>query len=254
MKWAAEGYNVVMVSMTNGDIGHHEQAGGPLANRRREEARLSAQRAGVDSVVFDNHDGELQPTLAVRKEVVTLIREREADLVITHRPNDYHPDHRYTSQVVQDAAYMVTVPFFAPDVPALRKNPVFMYFMDRFQKPIPFRPDVAVAVDDVIDHKWRMLDAMDSQMYEWLPWHAGRLDEVPADPKARLEFLKEFWTPWLENDTARGREALQRCYGDNAASARFVESFELSEYGHQPTGADLKRLFPFVPKLGEGGT
>jgi LmbE family N-acetylglucosaminyl deacetylase len=252
-KWAAADYNVVMVSMTNGDIGHHEMAGGPLARRRVEEAHLAAQRAGVESVVFDNHDGELQPTLAVRKEVVALIRAREADLVITHRPNDYHPDHRYTSQVVQDAAYMVTVPFFTPDVPALRKNPVFMYFMDRFQKPIPFRADVAVAVDDVMEQKWRMLDAMESQMYEWLPWHAGRLDEAPADPKARVEFLKAFWSPLFETATAMGRDALGRCYGtDTAAATRFAELFELSEYGHRPSGTELRRLFPFVPGLGEG--
>src|SRR5687768_18217258 len=62
------------------------------------------------------------------------IREWKADLVMAHRPNDYHPDHRYTGILVQDAAYMVTVPSFCPDVPALEHNPVFMYFTDNFQK------------------------------------------------------------------------------------------------------------------------
>ena len=247
VKWARAGFRVVLVSLTNGDIGHQDQAGGPLARRRAEESRRAAEIAGVQSIVFDNHDGELQSTLAVRKQIVTLIRQYEADVVITHRPNDYHPDHRYAAQAVQDAAYMVTVPFFAPNVPALRKNPIFLYFMDRFQRPIPFRPDIAVDVDDVMDVKWRVLDAMESQMYEWLPWHADVLADVPKDRAGRLEWLPGFWNPLFEKAAITGREALSRWYGPAASSVRYAELFELSEYGHQPTEAELRALFPFVP-------
>ncbi len=239
---------MLLVSMTNGDIGHFEQAGGPLAKRRAEESKLAAERAGVESLVLDHHDGELQPTLETRRQVVRLIREREADVVVTHRPNDYHPDHRYTAQVVQDAAYMVTVPFFAADTPALRKNPVFLYFMDRFQKPYPFTPDIAVDVDDAMDRKWAMLDAMESQMYEWLPWHADRLAEVPRDRAARLEWLKSYWTLLFAAATEKARSVLARSYGDaTAKAAKFAEMFEISEYGHQPTADDLAAIFPFVP-------
>jgi len=67
-----------------------------------------------------------------------LIRNWNADVVITHRPYDYHPDHRNTAIAVQDAAFLVTVPNVAPDAPALKKNPVFLYSSDRFQKPLPF--------------------------------------------------------------------------------------------------------------------
>jgi len=173
-------------------------------------------------------------------------------VVITHRPNDYHPDHRYTAQIVQDAAYMVTVPFFAPDVPALKKNPTFLYFMDRFQKPAPFQADVAVDVDAFMDVKWNMLDAMESQFYEWLPWHDGKLDEVPADPEERLVWLKNYWSPLFRRATETGRSALARGYDkERAARVEFAELFEVSEYGHQPSDADLTALFPFVPNLDE---
>jgi LmbE family N-acetylglucosaminyl deacetylase len=180
-KYAALGHRVRFVAVTNGDAGHQTQKGGPLAARRRAEAEEAGRRIGIEYVVLDNHDGELLPTLAVREQVIRQMRQWNADLVLAPRPNDYHPDHRYTGILVQDAAYMVTVPNIAPATPALRKNPVFMYFQDGFQKPAAFSPDVAVAIDEVFDKKIEMLDAHVSQMYEWLPWHAGTLDRVPAD-------------------------------------------------------------------------
>ena len=62
-----------------------------------------------------------------------------------------------------------------------------MYFQDRFQKPTPFSPDVAVAIDDVIDKKVSLFDAHASQFYEWMPWLDGTLDRVPKDPAGRLQ-------------------------------------------------------------------
>ena len=194
-KWAALGHKVRFVSVTNGDAGHHEQGGGQLAMRRRAEAQEAGRRIGVEYVVLDNHDGELVPDLQVREQIIRQIREWKADLVLAPRPNDYHPDHRYTGVLLQDAAFMVTVPNVTPDTPALRKNPVFLYFEDRFQKPAPFRPDIAVSIDDVIDKKVDMLDAHVSQMYEWLPWHDGSLAEVPKDPAARKAWLKAQRSP-----------------------------------------------------------
>src|SRR3712207_7491710 len=52
--------------------------------------------------------------------------------------------HRYTGVLVQDAAYMVVVPAVLPTVPPVKRNPVFLYYQDRFQKPAPFKPDVVV--------------------------------------------------------------------------------------------------------------
>ena len=181
-KWAALGHKVKFVSVTNGDAGHQSEGGGALARKRREEAREAGRRIGVVYETLDNHDGELLPTLAVRHQIIRKIREWNADLVLAPRPNDYHPDHRYTGVLIQDAAYMVVVPNVCPDTPALRKNPVFMYFQDGFQKPAPFQPDIVVGIDDVWEKKVSMQDAHTSQMYEWLPWVAGNLDSVPKDP------------------------------------------------------------------------
>src|SRR6186997_3033441 len=128
--WAAAGHKVKFVAMTNGDVGHFEQAGGPLAKRRKAEVAECARILGIENEVLDIHDGELVPSLENRKTVARLIREWQADVVLSHRPNDYHPDHRYTGVLVQDAAYMVTVPSFCPDVPYLTSNPAFFYYPD----------------------------------------------------------------------------------------------------------------------------
>jgi LmbE family N-acetylglucosaminyl deacetylase len=245
-KWAALGHKVRFVSVTNGDAGHQSEGGGALARRRRAEAAEAGRRIGIEYVTLDNHDGELLPTLEVRQQIIREIRKWNADLVLGPRPNDYHPDHRYTGVLLQDAAYMVTVPNICPDTPSLRKNPVFMYFQDGFQKPAPFSPDVAVAIDDVIQKKIDMTDAHVSQMYEWLAWHAGRLDQVPKDPAARKE--------WLAKSRGRGgpspavRKTLAKWYGEQGAQQiKFAEAFELCEYGARPSPEEIRRLFPFFP-------
>ena len=244
-KYAAAGHLVKFVSVTNGDAGHHEQGGGALARRRRAEALEAGRRIGIEYDVLDNHDGELLPTLEVRRQIIRKIREWQADIVLAPRPNDYHPDHRNTGILVQDAAYTVTVPNLVTDTPALRKNPVFLYFADRFTRPEPFRPDVVVAIDDVIDKKIDMLDAHVSQMYEWLPWHEGKLAEVPQDPAARKKWL---FTQRASKVPAEWKQALERWYGPKAASIQYAEAFEITEYGRQPDDAEIRKLFPFFPE------
>jgi LmbE family N-acetylglucosaminyl deacetylase len=244
-KWAAAGHKVRFVAVTNGDAGHHEEGGGQLAMRRRAEAEEAGRRIGIEYVVLDNHDGELVPSLDVREQIIRQIREWKADLVLAPRPNDYHPDHRYTGVLLQDAAFMVTVPNVVTDTPALRKNPVFLYFQDGFQKPAPFRPDIAIPIDDVIDKKVDMLDAHVSQFYEWLPWHSGRLDQVPSDPVARKDWLKKQRSGRI---TPEVRKVLEKWYGPEVAkNTENVEAFEICEYGTRPDEALLRKLFPFVP-------
>jgi LmbE family N-acetylglucosaminyl deacetylase len=243
-KFAKLGHHVKFLSVTNGDAGHHEIGGGPLAVRRYKETQESARRLGIEEYqVLPNHDGELMPTLEVRKDIIRAIRRWNADIVIAPRPNDYHPDHRYTGILVQDAAYMVIVPNIASDTPALKKNPVFMYYSDNFQKPAPFRPDVAVSIDDVFEQKIDALDAQDSQFYEWLPWTSGRLEEVPKDKKARREWLAKNRFGSINADA---RAALEKYYGKaKAAQVKHAETFEVCEYGRQPNQEELKKLFPF---------
>ncbi|WP_110174481.1 PIG-L family deacetylase [Luteitalea pratensis] len=244
-KWVALGHKVRFVSVTNGDAGHHEMGGGILAARRRAEAQEVGKRLGIEYVVLDNHDGELVPSLQVREQIIAQIRQVKADLVLGPRPNDYHPDHRYTGVLLQDAAFMVTVPNILTHIPALTKNPVFLYYQDGFQKPNPFSPDIAVDITDTYEKKIDALDAHVSQFYEWLPWHAGRLDQLPKDVKARRDWLKK---DRGSNVSPVMRTALEKYYGkDVAATVQQFEAFEICEYGGRPSAEEIKRLFPFLP-------
>jgi LmbE family N-acetylglucosaminyl deacetylase len=248
--WAAKGHKVKFVSVTNGDIGHWREAGGPLANRRRAEVEAAARMLGIEVQVFDIHDGELLPDLETRKKITRAIREWKADLVLGPRPNDYHPDHRYTGILVQDAAYMVTVPFFCPETPNLIRNPVFMYYPDGFQKPNPFKPNVVVATDSVIEKRLDALDAMPSQFYEG--GANGNESLVPNEPekkRARAKAVREGFARRFSGQADRFRKELADWYGEEKAQTfKYAEGFELCEYGNQPNTAELERLFPFHDK------
>jgi len=244
-KFAGLGNAVKFVSVTNGDAGHQTDSAPALARRRKAEAMESARRLGITYEVLDNHDGELLPTLEIRKQVIRRIREWNADIVIAPRPNDYHPDHRYTGVLVQDAAYMVVVPKVVPEVPPLRKNPVFLYFQDNFQRPNPFRPDIAISIDDVFGQKVSALDAHVSQFYEWLPWVDGTLDQVPKDAAARKKWLSD--QRQKREITPAIRAALVKWYAaEKGGRIAQAEAFEICEYGRQPTQAQIRELFPML--------
>lgn len=244
--FAELGHRVKFISVTNGDAGHMEQGGGVLAKRRIAEAQEVARILGITYEVLDNHDGELLATLPVRLEIIRKIRDWNADVVISHRTNDYHPDHRYTAILVQDAAYMVGVPNIAADTPPLKKNPVFLYFQDNFQKPIPFKGDIAIDITAVMDKKVDALNAHESQFYEWLPWIGGYADEVPEGKDARKAWLKEKRNSPV-NPTSLA--LLQKWYGkEKAQNVQHVELFEICEYGSKPSEDDIRRLFPMIDK------
>jgi len=244
--FARMGYAVKFVSVTNGDAGHQTLKGKELAKRRYAETQESAKRLGITYDVLDNHDGLLMPTLEVRLQIIKEIREWNADLVFAPRPNDYHPDHRYTGVLLQDAAYMVAVPNIEPEIPALKKNPVFIYYEDHFQRPNPFRPDIVVDITSTYDKKIAALDAHQSQMYEWLPWIGHYSDEVPQSKEDRIKWLYKRNTRTIKPEA---RASLEKWYGkDRADKVQFVEEFEICEYGAQPSDDDIKRLFPMLGK------
>jgi LmbE family N-acetylglucosaminyl deacetylase len=246
--YRAAGHVVKMVSLTNGDAGHQTLRGRELADRRRAEARAAGAVIGADYDVLDQPDGQLLPTLENRAQVIRLIRTFRPDLVLTHRPNDYHPDHRYTGQLVQDAAYMVTVPALVPDAPHLARDPVVAYLPDEFEKPYPFQPAVVVDVGGVIEKIAAMLDCHRSQFYEWLPYNGGYSDEVPRDDAARKHWLLGKVRDRLHKQTERFRDLILRTYGpQRGAAVEYVEAFEACEYGAPLDTAAMKRLFPFVP-------
>lgn len=244
--FAKMGYAVKFVSVTNGDAGHQHEGGGALAKRRIAEAQEAGKRFGVTYDVLDNHDGELLPTLDIRLQIVRKIRAWNADVVIAPRPNDYHPDHRYTGVLVQDAAYMVAVPNVAPDTPPLKKNPVFLYSQDGFKRPNPFRPDIAVDITSVFDQKIHAVAAHESQVYEWLPWIGGYENEVPKNPADREKWLASRYEANINSEV---KAALEKWYGkEKASSVKYFEAFEICEYGTQPNDELIRSLFQMLKK------
>ncbi len=244
--YAEQGHLVKFVSVTNGDAGHHEMGGGPLAQRRNKEAQAAAEIIGIEYELLDNHDGELIPSLENRYQIIRTIREFQPDLIMTHRPNDYHPDHRYTSLLVQDAAYMVTVPNICALTPHLEKNPVIVYLSDNFKKPYTFSPDVVVDIDAVVEKKIDMLHCHESQFYEWLPYNSGTLNAVPDNEVNRREWLAERLRNRFNSIAIKYRNKLMELYGEqNGSNIKYAEAFESCEYGSALTPDNMPILFPF---------
>jgi LmbE family N-acetylglucosaminyl deacetylase len=230
IKFVHMGHHVMFVSLCNGDAGTYKYGRRKLAGIRRKEAQEAGKRFGVKYIVLNHHDCELMPDLKLRHEVIRLIREWNADIVISPRPNDYMADHRSTATVVQDAAYMVIVPHCVPCVPALKKNPLFLYCEDNFKKPLPFSRDIVVDISDVLKEKIYAMSAHKSQYFDWLPWTNGELEKVPKGEKERLDWLFE-----------------KRSIGpDN--KPKYYEAFEICEYGRQPSKDEIKSLFPMIGK------
>ncbi len=243
--WAAQGHKVKFVALTNGDIGHFGMAGAPLAKRRLAEVKECARILNIKTEVLDIHDGELEPTLENRKKVARLIRDWQADIVLFHRPYDYHPDHRYVGVLVQDAAVVVVAPFFVPNTPPTKRNPVFMYYSDAFLKPYPFDPTLVVGIDEVADKKWSCIKAMPSQFGDVDSWQAQTLPNVPKEDNKRQEYLLNIVKQRNVDIADKYRSRLIELYGsDKGAKIKYAEAFELCQYGRQPSLQELKELFP----------
>jgi LmbE family N-acetylglucosaminyl deacetylase len=242
--YCRRGHAVKMVSLTNGDAGHHELAGAPLAERRRAEAQAAAAVIGAAAEVWEHHDGRLEPTLELRWQVVREIRTFRPDLVLTHRPNDYHPDHRAVGQVVQDACYLVTAPAIVPDAPFLRRDPVVGFLPDRFTKPTPFAGDVVFDAGPYLEQVVEMLACHVSQVFEWLPFNRG-VSAPPRDPAARRAWLRDWYLNLLRPQADRCRERLVARYGRQRGSMiEYAEAFEISEYAAPLDDEAQARLFP----------
>ena len=239
------GCKVKFVSVTNGNKGHQTLSEEELAKRRYNETVCVKNLANIEYEVLNIPDGELVPSLENRLEIIRLIREWKADLVITHRPSDYHPDHRNVSILVQDAAFMVTVPKVLPSVPALSYNPVFLYTRDRFTSPRPFRPDIVVDVTPVMRKKAEMIHCHASQVYEWLPWLNHTENTIPTDEEERINLQVKNYVIKRGFITKQDKKILNKFYGKKRAQkVQAVEAIEFSEYGKQLTDDEIKEWFP----------
>lgn len=242
--FARMGHNVRFVSLTNGDAGHHLIGGLELVRRRYAETQAAARVAGVEYLVLGNHDGELLPSLENRREVITLIREFRADLVLAHRADEYHPDHRAVGMLVQDASYLVGVPNIVPLVPHLQRQPVICHFADRHDSLPSSKDLVVVDISAVMESKWDMLHCHTSQVYEWMPYNQDQSTEVPVSEAERRAWLPVFQGGL--NDAERLRAPLAAAYGtERANSIKYAEAFEVCPYGARLTAESRARLWPF---------
>jgi N-acetylglucosamine malate deacetylase 1 len=245
--WAQHGGAVKIVSVTNGEAGHHHSPGNVLVERRRSEAAAAAALIGAVSEVWDFPDGRLEPSLELRWQIIREIRRFAPDLVLTHRTCDYHPDHRAVGQAVQDASYLVTVPSLVREVPALSRDPVVGYMPDRFMKPAPMQGDVVLDVGEQLDRIVDMLACHGSQVFEWLPFNQGVLADVPADPKGRRAWLHRWVLDRLRPQADRYRRELVATYGHERGSrVEWAEAYEISEYAAPLTPELRHKLFPFI--------
>jgi LmbE family N-acetylglucosaminyl deacetylase len=239
------GHDVRIVSMTNGQAGHHQRPPERMAELRREEAAAAGRVIGAQYVTWDLPDGELMADLATRHRVIREIRTFAPDMVLAHRPYDYHPDHRAAGQLVQDATYLVTVPNVLRDTPALFRDPVVAYMPDLFTRPCPLVPDVVLDVTEQAETIVRMLACQRTQVFEWLPYEEGVLDQVPAGEDEKLPWLREWYRRHMIPRAERFREELIAAYGpERGRRIEFCEVYEISEYA---ASADLdlrRRLFP----------
>ncbi|MGH9372564.1 MAG: PIG-L deacetylase family protein [Vicinamibacterales bacterium] len=243
--WAAAGHKVKFVAMTNGDVGHFESAGGPLARRRTAEVKECAKILGIETDVLDIHDGELMPSLENRKTVARLIRDWQADIVMGHRPYDYHPDHRYTGVLLNDSAVVVVAPFFVPDTPPTPVNPVYMYYSDNFEDPKPFTPTIVVGIDETADKKWQCVSAMPSQFGDKDSWQARTRPNVPTDDRERASYLLELAKKRSAAVAEEYRDRLVALYGaERGKKIQYAEAFQIGQYGRQVPVEELKKMFP----------
>ncbi|MBR5156657.1 MAG: PIG-L family deacetylase [Clostridia bacterium] len=266
LKYIQAGHNVRFLSVCEGCGGHHEMSPEKIRERRKGEFKAVSELTGIEYDSMNIPDCEVIADLETRKKMVRYIREYNPDIIFTHRNNDYHADHRNVALLVQDASYLLIVPNFCPEVCALKETPVIMYFYDGFKNPV-FQADIVIPTDDVIDKKYEMFDCHVSQVYEWLPFTNGVLDQVPTDPKERLEWLRSPKVPrdgtflkeedlkiFIASNNSEYREAtsaikyrdkLIERYGAAGKTTLFAEAFQISEYGKPLTEENIKLLFPF---------
>jgi len=254
-QYCRAGHVVKLVSVTNGGAGHHQRSSDELVKLRRQEARAAGELVGAEYVTWDHPDGSLLPSLEVREQVIREIRTFAPDLVLTHRTNDYHPDHRAVGQVVQDASYMVTVPLVCPETPILERDPIVAYMNDHFTRPCSLRPDVIVDITNEIDNVVQMLACHVSQVFEFLPYNRSIPGPVPDGSRERLAWLKSWYGSRVAERNARFAEAVtqwQQLHGYTPAS---IEVYEISEYASQLTDARKQALFqlPSTPQKATDG-
>ncbi len=169
-KCVARGDTVIVCHACSGNLGHVVIPPDELAVMRHGEAVRAGKMAGIEVIAggFDDLD-IYENNKEARDKMVEVIRYADPDLIITHAPDDYMPDHVSVSRLVFDAAFAATVPHYKEDGRAAKLVPI--YYMDTLAG-VGFNPTEYVDVTDYIDLKIQMLECHESQIV-WMREHDG---------------------------------------------------------------------------------
>jgi N-acetylglucosamine malate deacetylase 1 len=246
IKFKSLGHIVKFLSITNGDTGHYSICREELAKIRRIEAENAGLLYDIESEVLGISSNQLVPDISTRELIICKIREFKPDIIFCHRPNDYHPDHRYSAILVQDSSYALRIPHVCPEVPFLMHSPLMFYMFDEFKKPYEFFSDVVVDIDNVLDKKVEMLHCHKSQFYDWLPWIEKETDQVPVEDVTRFIWLMKRQKDIDRRTSDKFREKLKARYGTSSGlKVECSEAFEICEYGGHLIEDKLNDYFHF---------
>ncbi len=172
----ARGDDVFICCVTNGDKGAYGMTSEELAAIRRKEAQAAADIIGAEMIFCGLPDGELFVCDEHRRPIIDAVRKAAPDFIITHSPNDYHPDHCNTSELVFSASFLAGAPNVpgaeciesCPGVPAV-------FYMDT-PTGMAFLPTEYVDITPHWDTKRRIIECHESQV-QWIKEH-DNLDMV----------------------------------------------------------------------------
>lgn len=170
-KCIKRGDTVIVCHVSSGSLGHVVIQPDELRLIRANEAKKAGALAGVEEVICAGFDDlEIFDTKEARDKIVDIIKYANPDLIITHDPNDYMPDHTTVSKLVFDASFTATLPNYKSKYKQPAKM-VPLYYMDTLAG-VNFNPTEYVDITEEIDLKLQMLNCHESQVV-WMRDHDG---------------------------------------------------------------------------------
>ncbi|MCS7180097.1 MAG: PIG-L family deacetylase [bacterium] len=167
-KCSKKGHNIFMAHLCSGDKGGKDISPSELVKIRKMEAKKSASLIGAEVLGPIADDLDLYNTREMRIKVIDIIRYTKPDIIITHSPEDYMPDHIITSQLVFEAAFPATLPNYRTEYPPHELiTPIF--YMDTLVG-LKFQPTHYVDITEFFEIKKQMLLCHESQ-YKWIKGH-----------------------------------------------------------------------------------
>ncbi len=162
-RYAHAGHSVTIAIFTDGSMGDAVVRPAELSGIREREARDAARLIGAKVIWGGVVDEHVFPDAVQRRRMIDILREADPDVILTHSPNDYHPDHRYVGQLVFDAYFQKGLPHI-PDqqMPACRFGKAQVYYLDNLGG-VGFLPTEYVDISDVFEIKKQMLACHKSQ-------------------------------------------------------------------------------------------